>query len=94
MNNKDIDVYVQGKYIGMRLESIRKSRHISQKQMVELSGLNQGTICHIEHGYGCNLDSLIKYINAIGYDIDFTKKVDGDDNDSEGSNKTISYTST
>lgn len=92
MNN--IDVYIQDQFIRMRLTNIRKSRGLTQKQLSEMSGLSTATISNIESGENSyTLRSLIRYAEALGYEINIDKKV-VDDNDTEGSDKTISSTST
>lgn len=92
MNN--VDVYIQDQFIRMRLTNIRKSRGLTQKQLSEMSGLSTATISNIESGGNSyTLKSLIRYAEALGYEINIDKKV-VDDNDTEGSDKTISSTST
>ena len=92
MNN--VDVYIQDQFIRMRLTNIRKSRGLTQKQLSEMSGLSTATISNIESGENSyTLRSLIRYAEALGYEINIDKKV-VDDNDTEGSNKTIPSTST
>ena len=92
MNN--IDVYIQDQFIRMRLTNIRKSRGLTQKQLSEMSGLSTATISNIESGENSyTLRSLIRYAEALGYEINIDKKV-VDDNDTERSDKTISSTST
>lgn len=92
MNN--VDVYIQDQFIRMRLTNIRKSRGLTQKQLSEMSGLSTATISNIESGENSyTLRSLIRYAEALGYEINIDKKV-VDDNDTERSNKEISYTST
>lgn len=92
MNN--VDVYIQDQFIRMRLTNIRKSRGLTQKQLSEMSGLSTATISNIESGENSyTLKSLIRYAEALGYEINIDKKV-VDNNDTEGSNKTVSSTST
>lgn len=91
MNN--IDVYVQDQFIRMRLTNIRKSHGLTQKQLSEISGLSTATISNIEKGENYTLKSLIRYAEALGYEINIDKKV-VDNNDSERSNKAVSITST
>ena len=92
MNNTD--VYIQDQFIRMRLTSIRKSRGLTQKQLSEISGLSTATISNIENGENSyTLRSLIRYAEALGYEINIDKKV-VDDNDTERSNKTISSSDT
>jgi transcriptional regulator with XRE-family HTH domain len=90
----NVDVYIQDQFIRMRLTNIRKSRGLTQKQLSEMSGLSTATISNIESGENSyTLRSLIRYAEALGYEINIDKKV-VDDNDTEGSDKTISSAST
>lgn len=83
MNNSE--VFIQDKFIRMRLTKIRKSRCITQKQLSEMSGLSTNTISNIESGDNTyTLRSLIRYADALGYEINIDKKV-SDIDDSEGS---------
>lgn len=92
MNNTD--VYIQDQFIRMRLANIRKSRGLTQKQLSEMSGLSTATISNIECGENSyTLRSLIRYAEALGYEINIDKKV-VDSNDSEGSDKAVSSAST
>ena len=91
MNNTD--VYIQDQFIRMRLTNIRKSRGLTQKQLSEMSGLSTATISNIEKGDNSyTLRSLIRYAEALGYEINIDKKVDS--NDPERSNQTIPSTGT
>ena len=88
----NIDVYLQDKFIRTRLMSIRKSKGLTQKQLSEISGLSTNTISNIESGDNSyTLRSLIRYAEAVGYEINIDKKVTTDD--TEGTNKTISSSS-
>lgn len=83
MNNSE--VFIQDKFIRMRLAKIRKSRCITQKQLSEMSGLSTNTISNIESGDNTyTLRSLIRYADALGYEINIDKKV-SDIDDTEGS---------
>ena len=69
MNNTDF--LIQDKLIRMQLTDIRKSKHLTQKQMSELSGLSASCISNIESGENSSptLRSLIRYANALGVNI-------------------------
>ena len=89
----NIDLYVQDRFIRMRLTNIRKSHGLTQKQLSEISGLSTATISSIEKGDNtCNLSSSIRYVEALGYEINIDKKVERDD--TEGSDQVLSSTST
>ena len=65
------DFLIQDKLIRMQLTDIRKSKHLTQKQMSELSGLSASCISNIESGENSSptLRSLIRYANALGVNI-------------------------
>ena len=71
----NIDVYLQDKFIRTRLTSIRKSKGLTQKQLSEISGLSTNTISNIESGDNSyTLRSLIRYAEAVGYEINIDKR--------------------
>lgn len=75
MNNTE--VYFQDKFIRMKLSSVRKSKGLTQKQLSELTGLSTSTISNIETGENSySTRSLIKYAEALGYEITIQKKVE------------------
>ena len=47
MNNTD--VYIQDKFIRMKLAKIRKSKGLTQKDISDLTGLSVSTISNIEN---------------------------------------------
>ena len=86
----NIEAFLADKFIRDKLAKIRKSKHLTQKQLSEISGLSTTTISNIESGDNSyTLRSLIRYTEALGYEIDISKKV-GVDNDTEGDDQTVS----
>ena len=79
MNNTD--VYIQDKFIRMKLAKIRKSKGLTQKDISDLTGLSVSTISNIENGDNSyTIRSLIKYAEVLGYELDiFKKSVDSND---------------
>lgn len=60
--------------IGRRLAELRTEKGMSQKQMAELTGIQQGHISRIERGkYSVGLDTLELMADAVGYIVDFAK---------------------
>lgn len=83
----NIDVYLQDKFIRTRLLHIRKSRGLTQKQVSEMTGLSTATISNIESGDNSyTLRSLIRYADALGYEINVERKVV---DDTKGSDKDL-----
>ena len=74
----NIDALAADKLLRMRLTDIRKSKHITQKQLSELSGLSESCISNIESGSDTSptLRSLIKYATALGVEFDIGYMVD------------------
>lgn len=68
----NINALAADKLLRMRLTDIRKSKHITQKQLSELSGLSESCISNIESGSNTSptLRSLIKYATALGVEFD------------------------
>lgn len=86
---ENIDTYLADKFIRDKLTKIRKSKHLTQKQASEMSGLSTTTISNIESGDNSyTLRSLIRYTEALGYEIDISKKA-VDDNDTERTDQAI-----
>ena len=80
MNNIDLDL--KDSFLRMDLKAIRKSKGLSQKELSELSGLSVDTICNMENGdRSFTIKSLLKYLNALGYDIFIKKENRGDTDD-------------
>ena len=69
MNNTD--ALICDKLIRMQLLNARKSKHITQKQLAELSGLSESCISNIESGsdQSPTLRSLVRYATALGVEI-------------------------
>ena len=59
-----------------QLAEARKSNNISQAKLTELTGLTQQTISRIETNSEISpgLKILLKYVNAIGYELKVVKK--------------------
>lgn len=65
------DMMIADKLIRMQLTDIRKSKHITQKQLSEMSGLSESCISNIETGEQSSptLRSLIRYATALGVEL-------------------------
>ena len=73
MNNTD--VYIQDKFIRMKLAKIRKSKGLTQKDISNLTGLSVSTISNIENvDNSYTIRSLIRYAEVLGYELDIFKK--------------------
>ena len=55
----------------------RLKSHMTQKELAEKSGLSISTICNIENpDKYIEFISLLKYLDAIGYELNINKKLD------------------
>lgn len=65
------DAMINDKLLRMQLANVRKSKHISQKELAKLCGLSESCISNIESGENSSptLRSLIKYTTALGIDL-------------------------
>jgi transcriptional regulator with XRE-family HTH domain len=80
MNN--VDSLVADKLLRIELANIRKSRHLTQKQLSEISGLSEACISNIESGENSSptLRSLIKYISALDLELYINQTPNKNDN--------------
>ena len=60
----------------MQLSELRKSKHLTQKEVAESAGISVQSVFSIENESGGNptLKSLIKYLDCLGYEIAFQPK--------------------
>lgn len=70
-SEQEVDLMVATQLIKMQLADIRKARHITQKDLAEISGLSEGCISGIENGTDASptLRSIIKYVNSLDAEI-------------------------
>ncbi len=52
--------------LGERLEQIRLSRNITQKQLAKEAGLSTRTLTRLEKGQGVSFDTFIRALSALG----------------------------
>lgn len=65
------DALIADRMLRIQLTNIRKSKHITQKQLSEISGLSESCISNIENGEQSSptLRSLIRYATALGIEF-------------------------
>ena len=67
--------FINAQLTKMNLYEIRKAQHLSKTDIVNLTGLSMGCISNIEGATGNpNLNSVIKYLNILGWEMCFKKK--------------------
>lgn len=59
--------------VHIHLQAIRTSKHITQEEAAVLSGLSVGTISRLETGGNVTLANIIRYAQAMGYEITLRK---------------------
>ena len=55
------------------LIKMRKSENMTQSDLASVTGLTQQAVSRIEKGTGATINSLIKYLNGMGYGITLKK---------------------
>lgn len=72
-----LDQYIAKRITKMQLADIRKVKRMTQKEMSALTGLSVQCISDIESEENGNptLRSMIKYLDCLGYEICFQKKI-------------------
>lgn len=75
-NNDPIEEYISRRLTKMQLGDLRKIKHLTQKQVSEMTGLSIQCISDIESEGSGNptLKSLNKYLECLGFEIMFQKK--------------------
>lgn len=69
------EVFLQDKFLRMKLADIRRSKGYTQKEIAEKSGLSSATISNIESGENSyTTRSLIMYAESLGYEIFIKRK--------------------
>lgn len=78
MANTNTDNLIADKLLRMQLVSIRKQKHLTQKQLSKKSGLSESCISGIENDTDRSptLRSLIRYANALDIQIYISENVD------------------
>ena len=62
----------QRQRIGQRIAEIRKAQGITQQELAERTGMQQGNIARIEAGkYSARFDTLQTIAEAMGLTVDF-----------------------
>lgn len=69
MTNKESSI--DDKLLRLQLTNIRKSKHLTQKDVSKLSGLSESCISSIESNDDSSptLRSLMRYIDALGVEL-------------------------
>lgn len=65
------EAFIADKLLRVQLANIRKSKHLTQKELSKISGLSESCISNIENGEQSSptLRSLIRYMTALGIEL-------------------------
>lgn len=77
MDKQNTEQFIYDKIARTKLKSLRKHMHMTRSQIAQLSGLSLPTISNIESEsskVSPRLDSVIAYLNALGYEMKFSVK--------------------
>lgn len=76
-----IDLLISERLTKLQLSDLRKIKHLTQKDLSLITGLSVQCISDIESKNSGNptLKSLIKYLDALGYEICFQRNKEDDD---------------
>lgn len=68
---ENTNALISDRLLRMQLANIRKSKHLTQKQVSEITGLSESCISNIESSdtYSPTMRSLMKYTSALGVDF-------------------------
>lgn len=74
--DEEVERYIDRRLTKEELAEMRKAKGLSQKELSDISGLSVRCISDIENPESGNptLNSIIRYIGALGYEIMFQKK--------------------
>ncbi|WP_446010217.1 helix-turn-helix domain-containing protein [Candidatus Electrothrix sp.] len=62
----------QEKIASIRLQQVRKSQHITQKELAQTLGLSQSALSELERRPNITLGNLHRYIEALGGKLEIT----------------------
>ena len=71
------DAIIADKLLRMQLSEARKAKHLTQKQVAEISGLSEICISNIESGSDSSptMRSVMRYATAIGIELYIDNKL-------------------
>ena len=61
-----IEKRFQGSLASMSLDELRKAQEMTQLQLAEILGVNQGEVSKVEHRSDIRISTLTEYVEAMG----------------------------
>ena len=76
IENDPLEEYISRRLTKMQLGDLRRIKHLTQKQVADMTGLSVQCISDIESEDSGNptLKSLNRYLECLGFEIAFQKK--------------------
>lgn len=56
-----------------KLIDIRKENELTQREVSDASGLSQQAVSRLERGKGATIETVIKYLDSMGYQLGISK---------------------
>lgn len=71
-----MEQFISARLTKMQLSDLRKIKHLTQKDVAQITGLSVQCISDIENENSGNptFKSLVKYLDCLGFEICFQKK--------------------
>lgn len=70
-----------------QLIDARKKKGLTQNDVSRLSGLSQQAVSRLEKGKGATVETILKYLNSIGYVLEIKEVDKNNKNDSKVANE-------
>lgn len=71
---KQHEIFLAEMAFKQQLIDARKSQSLTQKDVSKITGLSQQAVSRLEKGAGGTIETIIKYLDSIGYSLAITKK--------------------
>ncbi len=72
---KQHELFVAEMAFKQELINARKKESITQSELSKRSGLSQQAVSRMEKGRGGSLDTIIRYLNSLGYTLSIRKSI-------------------
>ena len=72
---KQHDLFKAKMAFKQELINARKSQSLTQKDISHITGLSQQAVSRMEKGAGGTIETIIRYLDSIGYSLALKKKV-------------------
>jgi len=66
---KEHELFLEEMKFKQQLLEARRAQEMTQKEISEISGLSQQAVSRLEKGKGATIETVLKYLNAIGFTL-------------------------